>query len=74
MTTKQKLATRKARPVRVAPEDAETRKQQIARRLKLSESVLEQYFESKRAEIEDEASEAVVPRLSERTEVREKRI
>lgn len=33
----------------------ETRKQQIARRLRLSERVLEQYLQLKRAEVEDEA-------------------
>lgn len=32
----------------------ETRKQQIARRLRLSEHVLEQYLQLKRAEVEDE--------------------
>ncbi|MEX2541156.1 MAG: hypothetical protein WD314_05080 [Trueperaceae bacterium] len=32
----------------------ETRKQQIARRLQLSERVLEQYLQLKRAEVEDE--------------------
>lgn len=34
----------------------ETRKQQIARRLRVSERVLEQYLQLKRAEVEEESS------------------
>lgn len=39
----------------------ETRKQQIARRLRLSERVLEQYFQLKRAEVEDESATVQSP-------------
>lgn len=49
---------------------AETRKQQIARRLKVSERVLEQYFQSKQAEVIDEQELTVVPERKERAEVR----
>jgi hypothetical protein len=38
----------------------ETRKQQIARRLRVSERVLEQYLQLKRAEVEDEIGDPVV--------------
>ncbi|MEX2536018.1 MAG: hypothetical protein WD273_10535 [Trueperaceae bacterium] len=39
-------------------ERAETRKQQIARRLKVSERVLEQYLQSKQAEVEESEASA----------------
>jgi hypothetical protein len=38
----------------------ETRKQQIARRLRVSERVLEQYLQLKRAEVEDQIDDLVV--------------
>ncbi|HEX7003883.1 MAG TPA: hypothetical protein VF168_06835 [Trueperaceae bacterium] len=53
--------------------EGETRKQQIARRLKLNERVLEQYFQSKQAELEEGAGIGFVPASHERVP-REKRI
>lgn len=52
----------------------ETRKQQIARRLKVSERVLEQYFQSKQAEVEEESTVVVAPERSERSRAREKHV
>lgn len=57
----------------------ETRKQQIARRLRVSERVLEQYLQLKRAEVEEESSledanVTAAATVEQRREAREKRV
>lgn len=62
--------------------NGETRKQQIARRLRVSEKLLEQYLQLKRAEVQDEASldapitaeRALAPLPGKSSELREKRV